>query len=134
MWIYEQALGRISHNNATLCMGYAGKGDGKNNPAMQNIPFIGPLPCGDYTIGAPYDSPHTGDYTLPLTPNPANEMFGRNEFKIHGDSIEHPGEASDGCVIAALYARKRIWESGDRDFRVVEVLPAPPDAAWPNAD
>lgn len=133
MWSYEQALGRISHNNATLCMGYAGKGDGKNNPAMQNISFVGPVPCGDYTIGAPYDSSKTGEYTLPLTPDPKNEMFGRDGFKCHGDSIEDPGNASDGGIVAPLYARIRIWESGDHDLRVVEVLPAADGAPWPNS-
>lgn len=133
MWIYEQGTGRISRNNAMLAIGYSGKGTGQNNPAMQNIPNVGPLPQGMFTIEAPIDSPTHGPFALPLAPDPENEMYGRSEFLIHGDSIQHPGEASEGCIIAQRFARERIWESGDHRLQVVEVI-SNPDAVWPNGD
>ncbi len=38
---------------------YSGHGLGLNNPAMQNVPDVGPLPQGTYVIGDPHDNMHT---------------------------------------------------------------------------
>jgi len=90
---------------------------------MQNEVEHGPIPRGRYTIGAvefaDVDGPH-GPFVLPLTPAAANEMFGRTGFLIHGDSIEHPGFASRGCIILARPTREAIAQSGDADLEVVE--------------
>lgn len=80
---------------------------------MQNVKGIGPLPVGKYTIGAPYNHPTVGKYAMPLLPDPANEMFGRNSFFMHGDSVEHPGLASHGCIIQARDIREKVWTSND---------------------
>jgi hypothetical protein len=32
---------------------------------------------------------------------------------IHGDSSQHPGNASNGCIITGAHNRQRIWASGD---------------------
>ena len=58
---------------------------------------------------------------MSLTPNAANNMFGRSEFKIHGDLIDAPGQhkASDGCVILSRDVREQIWQSGDHDLHVI---------------
>lgn len=133
MWIYESGLGRISRNGATLAMGYSGFGEGKNNPAMQDIHDVGPIPEGFYSIESPRDTVEHGDYVLPLVPKPGNIMFARAGFLLHGDSRTHPGEASKGCIITMLQARERIWTSGDHDLQVVKVLPSSPDLVWPNA-
>jgi len=119
MWTYEQLTGRILQDDVLVGVGYAGSPQGKNNPEMQNVSQTGPLPRGTYTICAPQNSPHTGPYTLDLTPDPANEMFGRSEFRIHGDSVEHPGTASEGCIITARVLREHIWTSGDHALEVV---------------
>ncbi len=119
MWQYVQLTGEIYRDGTTMGQGYAGRGIGKNNPAMQNEPFVGPLPVGSYLIGAPIDDVHTGPYTLPLIPDPANEMFGRNLFRIHGDSISDPGNASDGCIVTNKPLRMAIWESTDFMLQVV---------------
>jgi hypothetical protein len=135
MWVYEQATGRLSRNNAMLAMGYSGKYAGQNNPSMQDVPNVGPLPCGNYEIQAPIDSPKHGPYALPLIPDAANEMFGRSEFLIHGERLEGPpGLASEGCIICARYARERIWESGDHALQVVEVISTSEDSAWPGGN
>ncbi len=119
MWTYEQLTGRIIQDTELVGVGYSGSPAGKNNPDMQNVAQTGPLPRGTYTISAPRTSPHTGPYTLDLTPDPANEMFGRTEFRIHGDSIEHPGTASEGCIITGRHVREEIWTSGDHQLEVV---------------
>ena len=120
MWTYEQSTGWIiSPSGARLCRGYSGAPSAKNNPTWQSEPDVGPIPQGAYTIDAPVDSPTHGPFALPLTPDPSNEMFGRSAFLIHGDSVEHPGAASEGCIIQPRFARERVWESGDRTLRVV---------------
>ena len=119
MWTYEQLTGRILQDNQLVGVGYAGSPQGKNNPDKQEVSQVGPLPRGTYTISAPQNSPHTGPYTLDLTPDPGNQMFGRADFRIHGDSIEHPGTASEGCVITARSIREHIWTSGDHELQVV---------------
>lgn len=112
-WRYSQSSGWIAHDGKNIARGYAGAGDGKNNPAMQDVPNIGPIPAGRYTIGEPSDTKTHGPYVLHLTPDESNEMFGRSAFLIHGDSVVHPGTASEGCIIMPRKIRAQIWESGD---------------------
>jgi len=117
---YEQKTGLLKSNSGTILgHDYSGNGAGKNNAAMQNVHNVGPIPKGGYSIGEPYDSPHTGPFTLPLTPNPANIMFGRSEFKIHGDSIAAPGTASNGCIILNREVRELINNEDDKYLNVI---------------
>lgn len=121
MWTYEQSTGRIIRADGEIIgQGYSGAGEGKNNPDMQEIVDIGPIPAGRYLIGAPVDTTRHGPYALALDPEPTNEMFGRSEFLIHGDSIPHPGDASEGCIIQLRSVREDIWKSGDH---VLDVIP-----------
>lgn len=119
MWTYNQANGQLSHGGVAVGMGYSGaKPDGYNNPSMQNVHDVGPIPQGFYTIHEPFDSPAHGPFAMPLEPDPANEMFGRGGFLMHGDSIENPGHASEGCVIMPRSVREEVWKSGDRELQV----------------
>ena len=124
MWIYEQATGLLRQqdlNDAVqvIGQGYAGHGAGVNNPALQTVADVGPLPCGFYTIGAPCDDPHTGPLSMHLTPNSRNQMFGRSAFLLHGDSVAHPGTASEGCIVMPRPVRVFVSESADRLLLVV---------------
>jgi hypothetical protein len=120
MWIFEQATGKWYGSGRCEAIGYAGRDVGKNNPAMQNVKGIGPLPCGWYTIGEPIEHhPTVGAYALPLTPDPDNEMFGRSSFYVHGDSKEHPGLASHGCPVIPRAVREKVHASGDNRLQVV---------------
>lgn len=121
MWTYQQVDGLLSHNGEKIYHGYSGFAEGKNNPAMQNVANMGPLPCGSYTIGAARDlqgGPH-GPFVLPLTPSPNNQMFGRAGFLMHGDLINQPGAASHGCIILPRQIRQMIASSGDNHITVV---------------
>lgn len=123
MWKYSQLTGRMYDLDGDLKgVGYSGKGKGKNNPALQEVAFVGPIPCGFYTIGAPFDSAKHGPYCLPLIPDKDNQMFGRSEFLIHGDAFDHPGAASEGCIIQARDVREMIHKSGDNRLQVVSGL------------
>lgn len=118
-WRYEQVTGRLLHDGARVAIGYSGAGEGKNNPAMQDVHNVGPIPKGAYTIEAPVDTKTHGPYVLHLVPAPENEMFGRSAFMIHGDSVVHPGTASEGCMIFSRTVREQIWTSGDTALEVV---------------
>jgi hypothetical protein len=126
--IYEVTTGKF-RNDAGIVLGIAYSGgdcgkshDAVNNPAMQAIPFVGPIPEGQYIIEAPVDTVTHGPYFLPLTPNPTNEMYGRSAFGIHGDSVVNPGKkmASEGCIVGLpRMIREAIWNSGDHELTVV---------------
>ena len=117
-WSYAQANGQMSRDGEPVATGYSGAGEGKNNPAMQDIHNVGPIPRGNYTIEAPVDTKTHGPYVMWLVPDPANEMEGRSAFGIHGDSVVAPGTASEGCVIMPRAIREQIWNSGDTNLEV----------------
>lgn len=119
MWTFDRSKGRISYTDGQDYTAYSGFGDGKNNVQMQDVQNVGPIPAGSYTILFPRTTVSHGPYVLPLVPDPANEMFGRSGFLIHGDSIENPGTASHGCVIVARSVREAIWSSNDHRLTVI---------------
>ncbi len=120
MWIYSQSLGLLSNEELKLSeTGYAGFGEGKNNPAMQDKRNVGPPPRGTYRIGAPENGTHMGPYAMSLSPAFENKMYGRSGFYMHSDSLAHPGTASQGCIICTLTMREKIWCSGDHILQVV---------------
>src|ERR1035437_9434223 len=101
MCTYSQTSGELRHNGTHIGVGYAGgdKGshpEGKNNPDMQAIHGIGPLPVGLYTIAPPRHSPQLGPYVLDLSPDSTNEMCGRSLFQIMGNSKKKKGGGSAG--------------------------------------
>jgi hypothetical protein len=121
-WVYSQSTGQITHvdsngNSSNVGSGYAGHGDGRNNPAMQDVPNTGPLPQGTYDIGAGHYSSNTGPNTMNLTPQPGTNTFGRDLFRIHGNNSTN--DASHGCVVAGPNIRNQINNSSDRVLRVV---------------
>lgn len=126
MWTYEQSTGFMTYSDgALLDKGYAGgnKGknpEGKNNPTMQGIPNVGPLPRGKYTMMYVVEQHAAlGPYAIFLQPDMENEMFGRSDFFVHGDRIGHPGTASEGCIVLSRAARGVLWESTDHRIEVI---------------
>lgn len=123
-WIYEQATGRLTDPTGNqTATGYSGGNcgknpDGVNNPSMASAHCIGPIPVGSYTLTPPCDSPATGPFTMPLIPDPENQMWGRSGFCVHGDTTP-PGNASEGCVILPRSVRESMWASADHQLTVV---------------
>lgn len=119
MWKYQQQTGNLTSQSGNVVgTGYSGFGSGKNNPAYQSVPDVGPCPEGFYNIEAPVDTESHGPYVLRLEPFAENNMFGRDGFLMHGDSKEHPGEASHGCLIFPRMVRELVWNSGDHQIEV----------------
>jgi hypothetical protein len=109
----------IKKGSGLIATGYSGAGVGKNNPTVENIQNEGPIPEGFYDMEEPFDSPTHGPYCIRLMPDVENRMFGRSGFMCHGDSIERPGCASEGCIVLPNFARRAMWEGGDHRLRVV---------------
>lgn len=104
-------------------IGWAGQGAGKNNPDAQNIPNIGPLPRGNYTIGPAYHHPKLGRVTMNLIPDPDNNMEGRADFRIHGAAAPPDTETSShGCIIQIRSVRERVAGSSDKRLQVVKEI------------
>lgn len=124
-WTWDQSAGTLSRDGKLISRGYSGAGRGKNNPALEGVRAVGPVPAGCWKIGAPYNSQSVGPYALPLNAVDAkpdddvHQPTGRSAFRIHGDSIKSPGTASRGCIILPRAVRELIWKSGDRDLLVV---------------
>lgn len=118
---WKQSTGEcIMPDGEVWFRGYAGGHAGQapeavNNPDMDHVRNVGPLPRGRYLIGPLVDAAHPepppmpkfdpkryGPNYLRLTPEPSNNMHERGGFLMHwdrGDRLQHPHSASDGCII-----------------------------------
>lgn len=114
-WTYSQSTGELRHNGASVGTGYSGAGlsvsSGSNNPAMQHIPNQGPLPVGQYQIGASYSHPQKRPTSMNLTPAGHNAL-GRSGFMIHGNNVQN--NASQGCIILGPSIRQQIASGNDQ--------------------
>lgn len=119
---YFQSTGILSRNGIPVSKGYSGRGEGVNNPGMQNVPMVGPCPQGKYSIGHAHTEPKLGPVAMRLTPDPANEMFGRAGFFIHGDNPELDHTASEGCLIFNLSTRTGISAAVNQGDNQLEVI------------
>jgi len=131
-WEYSQSSGMVIHvddesgTKTAEGWGYAGAGEGLNNPAMQHVRDLGPLPQGSYTIGPQRDNPifvRNRRITLPgsmrLTPTGDTNLLGRpGGFLIHGGDYESM-TSPQGCIVLPPQIRDRIGRSGDNVLRVV---------------
>lgn len=99
---------------------------GKNNHLMQDVPNVGPLPCGVYRFGpwamskeesAKLGYPaHLGVGIARLT-QIAGESYGRDGFFVHGpamDPAKH-GQESRGCPVV------------EHDYRINQIAARKPD-------
>ncbi len=129
-YTYIQRSGKLlGKDGVVFAVGYSGRNQGKNNPAMQDVQNMGPIPVGLYRIGDAYTHEHLGPLTMNLTPDAANEMFGRGEFRIHGDSKAEPGMASHGCIIMPHEVRDFIASHLAEGQRSLEVIAEESEAA-----
>lgn len=118
MLTYKQSTGELfDATGERIGIGYAGHGEGTNDPAMESIANIGPLPRGRYFIGPAYDHPKLGPVTMNLTPQGGTDTLGRAAFRIHGDNATH--DASHGCIVQNHDVRLRVSESPDHDLEVI---------------
>ena len=94
------------------CDAYSGSKRGLNNPAMEGVKSVGPIPAGGWLIHRPpYNSPKMGPMCLRLSPV-GHRAFGRSAFLIHGDNRHMNRTASNGCIIVPRHGRELLieWE------------------------
>lgn len=122
---YEVRPGRFVAADGQTSAGYSGFSIHRNKPESERLPGLGPIPCGLYEIGEEHADAVRGPVILPLKPR-GHHAHGRSGFLIHGDSKEHPGLASHGCIVLPRHFRELIAESPDRVLLVVaDGEPAP---------
>jgi Tlde1 domain len=120
-WTYAVSTGTLYNpSGIAVGWGYSGAGEYKNDPTAEPLHDLGPIPEGVYRIGDPVDTVTHGPYVLPLTPDPANEMYERSSFLIHGDSVVSPGSASNGCIIQSHATRLLVGQSMDKVLEVIK--------------
>lgn len=117
MWSYSQSTGNLLLGTVIVSKGYSGHGEGRNNPAMQNVHETGPIPQGLYQIGPPVNLKKEGPFVLQIVPENKLMTFGRGEFLMHGDGVKT--DASMGCIVMDRPTRERIWNSGDHRLTVI---------------
>jgi len=112
--LIDPALGHVA-------LGWAGNSAGKNDPTMEQVHCIGPLPKGLYRVG-PWEAQHPG-----LGPLVAHleqiegESYGRDGFYIHGPAVDpsHYGQESKGCIVIPRAGREKVWSLDPGFVRVV---------------
>ena len=119
---YAQSTGKLTLDDGTLvAVGWAGRGPGKNNPALQAVKSTGPLPQGVYTVGEWHDHPRLGLMVARLIQT-EGETFGRDEFFIHGASrnLDKFGQESKGCIVLTHTEREEVKDLNPMTITVTE--------------
>lgn len=120
VWTYHQRTGELWRNGAKVATGYSGNGQGLNNPDMENVRAIGPIPKGRWQMDGVYNSAKVGPYAIILDPVSGTETFGRSAFRVHGDNSKGNRSASNGCIIMPRSVREMMWQFKDHILDVVE--------------
>lgn len=118
-WGYRQSTGQLTDPAGKhITFGYSGHAAGVNNPAMQAVPFVGPIPAGEYRIGPAYRHPKLGRCVMNLEPV-GHDAEGRLYFRLHGDNSRMNRTGSEGCIVAPFHARAAMDASPNRTLIVV---------------
>lgn len=127
MILYQIDTGSLTIHSKTfpdyIAYCYSGLAECKNKSTKVAVEKRGPIPPGTYKIGSAHLSPKSGPLTMNLTPGPGNVTYDRSGFEIHGDSVEHPGQASHGCIVASHAARLKIEAARASGDDILTVIP-----------
>ncbi len=87
---------------------YSGTGEGRSNPAYQNVPHTGPIPQGIWQATGSANRLNGSQHpnVIHLAPAPSTKTFNRTNFRMHGDNPQN--DASEGCVIAPPATRQAL--------------------------
>lgn len=115
---YDQNTGHIAIRNTLIGTGYSGFGPGLDNPDMESVPSVGPIPRGGWIIDR-WDDHHgeKGPQVAVLSPHGHN-AHGRSAFLIHGDNADGNHTASHGCIVANRIIRNALRASGETELEV----------------
>ena len=117
---FSQSSGLITDEAGEhVALGWSGRGEGKDNPAQQDIRCQGPLPQGLYRVGTWGQHPRLGPLVAHLE-QIEGETFGRDAFYIHGPSSVNYGQESMGCIVVPRVGRQRVHDLAPDFIRVTE--------------
>ncbi len=121
MWIFDRKRGMFFSDlpMAPVWDAYSGHGAGLNNPDMEQVHNVGPIPAGMWRLDYVGVDGHLGALVFHVLPQDGTETFGRSGFCIHGDNPLGNHSASDGCIILAHEYRQLICDSTDRVLQVM---------------
>lgn len=122
MFTFHQSTGEVTRDGEHFDWAYSGHSAGVNNPALQFMSKVGPIPVGHYTIGPAFVHPVAGAVCMRLTPNPGTDDHGRDGFMWHGDNIAMNHTASEGCIISNRNARSAVAAAVVAGENQLEVL------------
>jgi len=105
---YSQSTGQFRRDGVLIGRGYSGHGAGLDDPAMEGVAGVGPIPAGEWTIGPAHADGKLGPKVMNLDPVAPFDALGRTLFRIHGDNPAANHTASDGCIILGPAYRTRI--------------------------
>ncbi len=107
--VYRQASGTLWLNGSIVEQSaYSGKGLGLNNPKLERIKNVGPLPAGLYRLAGPISEPTARTFRLIYEGGPG--LFGRDGFLVHGGNAGR--DSSRGCIVASRKVRQ-LLRAGD---------------------
>jgi hypothetical protein len=118
-WTYSQSGATLTAPDGTVYQDtdpnytvYSGKGPGLNNPELQHIPNVGPLPRGKWLLDFEDDVEGLGSYQIRLkfigiAGLPLTRQV--DTFLIHGESLPPvlPHFSSEGCLILSPEAARK---------------------------
>ena len=120
-WRYGQTSGKLYHDNELIGTAYSGYEQDHNVHADEELPKLGPIPVGKYTIGLFFDDPGgKGPTVAHLVPCEGTETFGRSGFMVHGDNSKLDFSGSEGCIVAPRAVREAMRASDDRELEVID--------------
>jgi hypothetical protein len=122
-FIYQQSTGRFSRDGDLIGIGYSGHGVGLNNPAMEAVHAVGPIPAGPWTIGPAASDGLLGPVVMKLAPVAPFDALGRTLFRIHGDNDLMNHTASDGCIVLSASYRLKISAFVQNEDTSLTVVP-----------
>jgi hypothetical protein len=120
MWVYHQRTGELWRNGKKVAVGYSGIGPGLNNPDMDGVIRVGPIPQGRWRMEGVYNSAQVGPYAIILFPGDGTNAKGRGAFRVHGDNSKGNKTASNGCMIFPRAVREQMWQFQDHIIDVVK--------------
>ena len=118
---YSQSDGTLTNYEVNvIANGWAGHGQAKNNPFMENERSLGPLPKGLYRVGEWQTHPRLGPLAAPLE-QIEGETFGRSDFWVHGPSRnpDKYGQESNGCIVISKPQREIVHNMNPDFIQVV---------------
>jgi len=104
---YYISSGKFVFPDGSSMICYSGVPEYRNNPSAINIKDKGPIPTGAFYITGVTSS--KGPNTIVLQPDGNNDMYGRNDFRIHGDNSSN--NASQGCIIMGPSGRQKVVDA-----------------------